>query len=80
MALRAETTTGAVVVPSGGMASDILLRLDLRPVSDPVFHELLGPVVVAEPSGEDPERVTRSRSWCGRSWTRSLRHRPVDDR
>ncbi|MFN7955894.1 MAG: Ig-like domain-containing protein [bacterium] len=60
MALEPETTTGAVVVPGGGMASDILLRLDLRPVSDPVFHELLGPVVVAEPSGGDPERYALS--------------------
>ncbi len=60
MALEPETQTGAVVVPGGGMASDILLRLDLRPVSDPVFHELLGPVVVAEPSANDPSRFAIS--------------------
>lgn len=60
MALEPETTTGAVVVPGGGMAADILLRIDLRPVSDPVFHELLGPVVVAEPVDGSSSRYALS--------------------
>lgn len=54
MAVEDGIDRGLVNVPGGGLASDIILRSDLRAVVDRVFHQVLGPIVVGEPDPEEP--------------------------
>jgi len=49
MGVEPEARTAAFAVPAGGL-TDVLMRSDLRAVVDPIFHEMLGPIVVGEPA------------------------------
>jgi len=48
MAIEPDVKTAAISVPGGGL-TDIMTRMDLHAVSDPIYHEILGPLLVAEP-------------------------------
>ena len=50
MAIEPDIRNGALSVPGGGL-TDVMTRMDLHAVSDPIFYELLGPVVLVEPAG-----------------------------
>ena len=49
MGVEPDVRTAAFAVPAGGL-TDVLLRSDLRAVVDPIFHQVLGPIVVGEPT------------------------------
>jgi len=49
MAVEPGVKTSAVSVPGGGL-TDIMTRMDLHAVIDRIYHEVLGPIIVGEPS------------------------------
>ena len=57
-AVEPDVKSFSLTVPGGGL-TDIMMRSDLRAVVDHVFHELLGPIIVGEPSeaGDDMLRL-----------------------
>lgn len=56
MAVEPDVRTAAISVPGGGL-TDIMTRMDLHAVSDPIYHEILGPIVVVEPAGDPQDAV-----------------------
>lgn len=50
-AIEPDIQTYAISVPGGGL-TDIMTRMDLHHVSDAIYHQVLGPVVVIEPAFE----------------------------